>query len=284
MLQRALLLFLLLPGAALAVDGVREINQACATQGCFPGDSPGFPVQINEPGSYRLTSDLDVRTSSAPENRSGIDIGAVAGSPALDVTIDLNGFTILGPVTCSGTPVTSCSPGGGSGDGIRTNSNPESHTRIKDGFIRGMGSSGVDCSRNCVVSNVVAEQNGASGFSNGNGEGVFRRCVARRNGTNGFFVKGLVDGSVAVANGGYGIFTNPDSRIMNSTALLNGGNGIRCFTCSLLDSMANDNTGVGVEFGGRPVFGRNLIDGNSGGEISGSAFAVDDNRCGFGSC
>ena len=44
---------------ALAVDGVLEINQTCAVQtGCFAGDSPGFPVTITQPGSYRLTSNL----------------------------------------------------------------------------------------------------------------------------------------------------------------------------------------------------------------------------------
>jgi hypothetical protein len=44
-----------------ASDGQLEINQACAVNtGCFPGDDPGFPVTITQPGSYRLTGNLDL--------------------------------------------------------------------------------------------------------------------------------------------------------------------------------------------------------------------------------
>lgn len=284
MSRRVLLLLLLLPVPGLCVDGVREINQACVFVGCFPGDSPGFPVDISESGSYRLTSDLDVTTSSVPENRAGIDIGATGASPALDVTIDLNGFSILGPVTCTGTPVTSCTPAGGSGDGIRTSTNPQSHTRIINGSIRGMGATGVDCAYDCNVSDVSAEQNGQSGFGNANGESIFTRCFARRNGSAGFFVRGLVRDSVAEGNAADGIFTNPRSRIVASSALDNGGDGFRCSTCVLLDSLASGNLGYGAEFSGRPVYGRNLFDTNDTGEINGSAFAVDANRCGFSAC
>src|SRR5262249_53071646 len=50
-----------------------------------PGDAPGFPVTISQPGSYRLSSNLDV-----PSHGLGIDIQAD------DVSIDLNGFRIRG--------------------------------------------------------------------------------------------------------------------------------------------------------------------------------------------
>ena len=47
------------PAPALAVDGVIEINQARALAGgVTPGDTAGFPVSLNDSGSYRLTSDL----------------------------------------------------------------------------------------------------------------------------------------------------------------------------------------------------------------------------------
>ena len=61
-----LLLFLTLTAPALASDGVIEINQTCAVQtGCIDnsggiGDTPGFPVTIEIPGSYVLTSNLVV--------------------------------------------------------------------------------------------------------------------------------------------------------------------------------------------------------------------------------
>jgi hypothetical protein len=42
------LFFMTLAAPALAVDGVREINQTCAVQmGCFVGDTAGFPVTID---------------------------------------------------------------------------------------------------------------------------------------------------------------------------------------------------------------------------------------------
>ena len=85
-----LLLFLILAGPALAIDGVLEINQTCAVQtGCFAGDTAGFPVTITQPGSYALTGNLDL-------SAEGVNVSGVAVStPA--VTIDLRGFQIAGP-------------------------------------------------------------------------------------------------------------------------------------------------------------------------------------------
>ena len=92
---------LLMAPAAYAVDGVLEINQVCATtNGCFPSDPGGFPVAIANPGSYRLTGNLQVPDAST----SAITITAE------DVTLDLNGFALLGVTTCTGDPVTSCTP------------------------------------------------------------------------------------------------------------------------------------------------------------------------------
>jgi hypothetical protein len=49
------LLFLVLAGPALAVDGVLEINQTCAVQtGCFAGDIPGFPPSPTAAPESRL--------------------------------------------------------------------------------------------------------------------------------------------------------------------------------------------------------------------------------------
>ena len=59
-----ILLGLGLATPALAVDGVIEINQARAMAGGITaGDNPGFPVNLTESGSYRLTSDLTVAPS-----------------------------------------------------------------------------------------------------------------------------------------------------------------------------------------------------------------------------
>ena len=84
--------------AAPAADGVFEVNQSCALVGCFPGDNPGFPVDIALPGSYRLTSNLDLRSINASAIR------VTSSFPGAE--IDLNGFALLGPGSVSYTHLT----------------------------------------------------------------------------------------------------------------------------------------------------------------------------------
>jgi len=75
-----------LTGAAYGVDGVILIDQNRALAGnVTPGDAPGFPVTISQPGSYRLAGNVTV-----PAGVNGIQINAD------NVTLDLNGFTIFG--------------------------------------------------------------------------------------------------------------------------------------------------------------------------------------------
>ena len=76
----------LAPLTALAVDGVVLIDQNKALAGgATPGDTPGFPVTISQPGSYRLSGNLTL-----PTGMNGIEIQVP------NVTIDLNGFSIIG--------------------------------------------------------------------------------------------------------------------------------------------------------------------------------------------
>lgn len=73
-----------LPGSAFAVDGVVLIDQNRALAGSVTaGDTPGFPISITQPGSYRLSGNL-----TAPANTSAINI------TANNVALDLNGFTV----------------------------------------------------------------------------------------------------------------------------------------------------------------------------------------------
>src|SRR5712692_4005736 len=87
-------------GNLYAVDGVVLIDQNRALAGgVTPGDAPGFPVTISVPGSYRLSGNLTVPDA----NTTAIQVTAD------NVTLDLNGFSIIGPTVCVGT---SCSPTG----------------------------------------------------------------------------------------------------------------------------------------------------------------------------
>lgn len=81
-------IILLLAGTSLA-NGKIEINQLCVSTGCFAGDDSSFPVEISEPGSYRLTSNLLVGGLGDPV--AGIHIFASR------VTLDLGGSVVEGP-------------------------------------------------------------------------------------------------------------------------------------------------------------------------------------------
>jgi hypothetical protein len=82
-----LLLVLIFATPALAVDGVLEINQACAVQtGCFAGDTAGFPVTIDGGvgKSYRLTANLvvpDVETTAIEVRATEVQIGDRQNKP-----------------------------------------------------------------------------------------------------------------------------------------------------------------------------------------------------------
>jgi hypothetical protein len=125
------------PFHAVAVDGVIEINQACATgPGCFSGDPAGFPVTINQTGSYRLTGNLTV-----PANMTAISINVP------HVTLDLGGFEVKGPNSCSGTPVASCSTTDGNA-GILSNNYG---TVVRNGNVIGMGGSCISLGDSAMV-------------------------------------------------------------------------------------------------------------------------------------
>src|SRR5690348_899802 len=92
-----------------AGSGPIVITQTAALNGGISGacDTPGFPITICKQGSYILGSNLTV-----PANPDGIDIAVP------DVTIDLNGFTLKGPVTCTGVGTTLSCSGSNGGNGI----------------------------------------------------------------------------------------------------------------------------------------------------------------------
>src|SRR5918996_1689498 len=124
-------IFLLaLASSIWAIDGTVQINQSKANNGnVTAGDTPGFPVTISKSGSYRLSSNLTVPNA----NTTAIEI------TTSDVTIDLNGFAILGPTVCESG---NCAP---TGTGIGVLSNPHSirNNAVVNGSLSGVGSHGI---------------------------------------------------------------------------------------------------------------------------------------------
>lgn len=295
-LRRTIFLLLIasvLPFAASADEGVLEINQACAEgDGCFAGDTPGFPVEISGSGSYVLTSALDVASSTV-----GLDLSVG------NVTIDLNGFAITGPESCNNTPVTDCTGSGGI-DGVRAFDMPA--VTVKDGSVTGFSGVGVDLGDRARVLNVRVEENGSNGLSLGT-DALVEDVQAIRNGTNGILVndRSVVRNSVAWGNNTAGIDIDRNGVVVDSTSSQNGGDGIltlehntvRGVSVSsngeegvvlfngggvLTDSTVSNNTGVGVDcsFTGSAVSGVVLNDNNSGGnQWSGSCVETGGNVC-----
>ncbi len=130
-----LALWLALPGLAAASDGALEINGACAITGCFALDTPGYPVTINAPGSYRLTSNL------APPATEGAIVVKADG-----VSIDLGGFDVAGTYVCNALP---CAAGNviGIEGGNRG-------TRVANGTVRKFSADGLDLGIGARVENL----------------------------------------------------------------------------------------------------------------------------------
>lgn len=260
----------LLASSATAVDGVLEIDQACAAgPGCFAGDGPGFPVEISSSGSYRLTSNL------SPPDQSTRVIFVNNTEEVTDVTIDLNGFAIQGPNTV--TFPSNCSvPRGSEFVGIFTQT---TQMVVMNGAVRGMGSHGIYLNNpDSRVEGVIAEQNCGVGILVTTGSLIID-SLARSNSGNGFelFGNSRISNSVAEANGGHGISgTGGGLLIQNCNARGNRGDGI--FSAGedfVLDSASHGNLGDGIQVGANSVVLRSAANGNGGrGTLAGSNSGV----------
>ncbi len=192
-----------------------------------------FPLVISATGSYVLTSNITVP-----------DVNTTAISVQADnVTIDLNGFSIQGPVVCTGAPVTSCSP---TGSGIGVDANGRSGVTLRDGLIQGMGSNGASLGAGYRFENVTATNNGGSGLVAGGGNGTAIGCIAKSNRASGLdMARGSVQNSTAEFNGGVGIGA---TTVSGCYAGANGSAGISAL--SVTGSAADSNGARGIAASG----------------------------------
>lgn len=221
---------------ARASDGRIEINQAkVLAGGVTTGDGPGFPAQINLPGSYILTSDLDLSVAPSPENTHGIMIQ----SPG--VTLDLNGFTIRGVTVCTGAGSgLSCAPLGnpGSGYGIAING---VGAVVRNGTVRGSGGPGIyqgSGSATVIEDLVVASCGGPGVFVSGD----VRRVRAEQNYDVGIRTElGTVEGCAALSNRYEGIRADNATVVSGNVARGNGAYGIFAASSTVVDNLAQFN-------------------------------------------
>ena len=236
----AFALLLIVSTPALAVDGVIEINQACAVNdGCGSPDTAGFPVTTAEGKSYRLTSDLML----PDEDTNGVHVSQYS-------TFDLNGFAIRGPAVCTGSPATCEGTGSGNGIAVFTGS------RVFNGTVQGMGNTGVGFAtvdtKYVTIEEMRLIGNGGNGI-----HGACGRCRVLR--------------SIVSGNGGLGIdlayTVDGGSMIRENQISDNNQYGIRVVGHHLvLDNLAVGNGDVGlVVWAGLATFGNNAFFGNNGG-------------------
>ena len=251
---------------AAAVEWVIEINQARAfVGGVTPADTPGFPVTISEPGSYRLTGNLQLSDA----NTTAIVVSAS------DVTIDLNGFGIFGITVCTqqSNDFVSCIPTG-NGDGVRALSTDPSNMEnvtVRGGTVRGVGRFGVTLSGNqSRIEHMRAVSNGSSGL------GVNTVNLSRG---------GAVLFSTGINNGNDAIFVGSDGLARDNVAVGNGRNGIRASERSaVLDNTMTHNFNTGLFVSTGSGYANNVISDNNGGnanpQVSGSGVQMGGNVCG----
>lgn len=260
---------LLAAAPAAAVDGLILIDQNKALAGSVtPGDAPGFPVSITKSGSYRLSSDLIVPDADT----TAIDVTTAAEH----VTIDLNGFSIVGPVVCTGSsagnPVTICTPVPSStsifGPGVGVRAAPVRSLTIRNGAIRGMGRHGIFVfnAPQSRMEGMTVMGNGAYGIFGGLATIVDN--IVEGNLLDGIvFNQGLVRGNSLRRNGGNGIASSGIGGIISGNNIYrNGGVG--------LSSLANS------------PYSFNNLDNNFGGFVdpASSGFNAGGNSCNGGIC
>lgn len=239
----AVAMLVALPASTAAA--VTLIDQRSASTGnVTPGDAPGFPVTITQPGSYLLAGNLTVPNA----NTTAIEIASD------HVTLDLNGFAILGPTDCSGGfPCV----GAGTGSGVETvpnrQSTPRFNVTVRNGTIQGMGRWGIHMFGDSnLVENVSARSNGFNGIdlrsSFDEGASTVRHSMAQRNGIAGIVV------AIGRANA--------------NTASGNGSTGIAVIIGSASHNFSTRNRGPGLNMSHGSYYGNSFY-GNQQGAVSG---------------
>lgn len=243
----------LCPSLLAAQNGAFEINQVCVEAGCFPGDSPGFPVDITVSGVYNLTSNLNLPSPEDTAIRILED----------DVVLDLKSFTIDAGNRCTGAQG-DCSNQSSAGVGVGSD---RTNVSVRNGVIKGFGWKGVNLGGAFAnIDSIQAQHNFRAGIGVNDGATVrdssassggqlgieagasrLLRVTAINNGQFAIAATGAhIDEALVLDNEGIGLFVSR-SLISNSVVARNGtgiwstAGGNRIF-----DSQISENEGLGI--------------------------------------
>ncbi len=244
--------------AALAADGVIEINHFTALAGGVNGDlaldPPGYPVTITSSGSYRVTGHMPVPNA----NTDGIVI------TALRTTIDLGGFEIRGPNQKAS--VLSPCTAAGSGVGVRSGLSVTVH----NGRVSGMGLHGLVVGPGSQIERVQAAENCGIGLEAGTSSVVLEADSRLNNGSGiRLIASGQIRDSIAMANGGNaGIVTGQGSVVADCVATANTFAGIEVGAGSVVTGSVASGNGTGVSTSGASTLVHNSLSANAGQGVS----------------
>lgn len=228
-LQSLALALVLLGSAASAAAQATITHEQALAGNVTPGDAPGYPVTISVPGHYVLKGNLQV-----PSTTGGIH--ATVGG----VTLDLNGFTVGGPGTCSqGTNnVVTCTHYALASTADR---NALSGIRfaglgntVRNGTVRGFRGHGVS-GGDTVLENLVLHDNRYAGFSSWAVSYVSR-----------------VSGTRILRNGDHGVHSGAYLIFERSAAIKNGGDGLHVSGALVTDSVLTNNRRYGITSASNP--------------------------------
>jgi len=234
------------------------------------GPTQSFPITIDQAGSYLLTTDLDVASTTA----NGIEINAS------DVTLDLGGHVIRGPgaaisdsygiysqhtvhsVTVHNGTVTAFHRGIYLGSSDIANAGGHrlfdltashcgmtgiivDHAVVRDCIVHNNGETGFNGSQ-CVAENIVASGNGG-GISIM--EGSCERCVANDNGFGFWAQSATLTGCQAANNSQDGFSPTVETVMVGCVATENSGVGFNLQadgSNNLVNCTADRNTGGNI--------------------------------------
>ncbi len=232
-----------------------------------PGDATNLFI-ISAPGSYYLTGNI-----TGEAGKHGISI------QSNDVTLDLNGFSLIGVVnSLAGVHV----PAVRSGFGIR------------NGTLRGWASGGVDATLAMTSAEKLRLSENVIGLSVGNGS-IIKDCVAADNGDGfrlpdrsqannciaskngvGFNCASYVNlmDCTASRNAGRGIVVLGSSSVIRCSATRSGGSGIDAGTgCTISDCTSSNNVEQGIKAGA----GSSVRNCTAQGNIANGIYCFDSN-------
>jgi hypothetical protein len=213
---------LLFAAPAFAIDGQILINQSTVMA------AGGFPYTITQPGSYKLSGNLVVSGGS-----DGILI------EASNVSLDLNGFTISGPNTCTGAGASLSCTNATNGTGILAG--PSTTTTIRNGSIVGFAY-GLFLYGRTYIDGIHANENSLIGIDI------------------------------------YPLGIRPAAVITKSEASLNGEDGIVAQQATITQALSDSNGQVGITLSSGSLIGTCSMNGNGVGPLFLGVGAISQNN------